>query len=137
MTPWCRLDKLTEKTIGNDWKMVKTLGQRIKELREAKDLSLREFAKKLGGLSAAFLSDVELGRRHPSDKVLADMARVLGTTVGDLRNHDTRPPVEDLKRLATSNPAYGLAFRKVIDEQVSPEQLMKLANQTAARHKKS
>jgi transcriptional regulator with XRE-family HTH domain len=117
--------------------MVKTLGQRIRELREAKDLSLREFAKKLGGFSAAFLSDVELGRRHPSDKVLTEMARVLGTTVEDLRRHDTRPPVEGLKRLTTSNPAYGLAFRKVIDEQVSPEELMKLANKTAERHKKS
>lgn len=116
--------------------MVKTLGQRIRELREAKDFSLREFAKKLGGLSAAFLSDVELGRRHPSDKVLADMARVLGTTVEDLRRHDTRPPVEDLKRLATSDPAYGLAFRKVIDKKVSAEDLMKLADKTAERHKK-
>jgi len=117
--------------------MVKTLGQRIRELRAAKDLSLREFAKKLGGLSAPFLSDVELGRRHPSDKVLAEMARVLGTTVDDLRSHDTRPPFDDLKRLATSNPAYGLAFRKVIDEQVSPEDLMKLADKTAERHKKT
>lgn len=40
---------------------MKTLGQRIRELRETKDLSLREFAKQLGDLSAAFLSDVELG----------------------------------------------------------------------------
>ena len=118
--------------------MAKTLGQRIRELREARDLSLREFAKKLGGFSAAFLSDVELGRRHPSDKVLADMARVLGTTVEDLRSHDTRAPVEDLKRLAASNPAYGLAFRRVIAEQVSPEDLLKLAkNKAAKRNKKT
>jgi transcriptional regulator with XRE-family HTH domain len=116
--------------------MVKTLGQRIRELREAKDLSLREFAKKLGGLSAAFLSDIELGRRHPSDKVLAEMARVLGTTVEDLKTYDTRPPVADLKRLATSNPAYGLAFRRVIDTKVSADQLMKLADKTAKRRKK-
>ncbi len=60
---------------------MQTLGERIRELRAAKDLSLREFAKKLGGMSAAFLSDVELGRLHPSDKVLERMAKVLGTTV--------------------------------------------------------
>ena len=114
---------------------MKTLGERIRELREEKDLSLREFAKKLGGLSAAFLSDVELGRRHPSEKVLADMARVLGTTVEDLRKHDTRPPVEDIKRLATTNPAFGLAFRKVIDKDVSPEDLIKLAEKKTNRKK--
>jgi transcriptional regulator with XRE-family HTH domain len=107
--------------------LLKTLGERIRELREEQDLSLREFATKLGGLSAAFLSDIELGRRHPSDKVLADMAKVLGTSVDDLRKHDTRPPVEDLKRLATANPAYGLALRQIVDKKVSPEELMKLA----------
>lgn len=115
---------------------MKTLGQRIRELRDERDISLREFAKRLGGLSAAFLSDVELGRRYPSDKVLADMARVLGTTLEDLRNYDTRPPVEDLKRLTMEDPAFGLAFRKVIDKKVSPDELIKLAEGKARRPKK-
>lgn len=112
------------------------MGQRIRELREEKDLSLREFAKKLGGLSAAFLSDVELGRRYPSEKVLGDMARVLGVSVDELRSYDTRPPVEEMKRLTTSNPAFGLAFRKVIDKSVSPEDLMNLAKKKPDREKK-
>ncbi|MDD5464910.1 MAG: helix-turn-helix transcriptional regulator [Candidatus Omnitrophica bacterium] len=111
----------------------KTLGERIRELRAQRDFSLREFAKKLGGLSAAFLSDVELGRRHPSEKVLVDIARVLDTALEELRNYDTRAPVEDLKRLASSNPAYGLAFRKLIDKKVSPEDLMKLAEKTSKK----
>ncbi len=114
---------------------MKTLGERIRELRKEKDLSLREFAKKLGGLSAAFLSDVELGRRHPSEKVLADMARLLGTTVEDLRKHDTRAPVEDIKRLATTNPAFGLAFRELVDKDVSPKDLIALADKKSIRKK--
>lgn len=104
--------------------MARTLGERIRELREKEDLSLREFAKKLGGLSAAFLSDIELGRRHPSDKVLADMARVLKTSVEDLRSYDTRPPVEEIKRLANSDPTYGLALRKMINNNISPEEII-------------
>ncbi len=114
---------------------MKTLGGHIRELREAKDLSLREFAKKLGGLSAAFLSDVELGRRYPSEKVLTDMAKVLHTSLDDLRSYDLRPLVEDMKRLATSNPVYGLAFRKVIDTGVSADDLLQLAKKQS-HHKK-
>lgn len=114
---------------------VKLFGERIRELRQEKDLSLREFAKRLGGLSAAFLSDVELGRRHPSGKVLADMARVLGTTVEDLRRYDTRPPMEDIKRLAMTNPAFGLAFRKLVDKNVSPQDLIELADRKSNRKK--
>jgi transcriptional regulator with XRE-family HTH domain len=115
---------------------MKTLGARIRELREAKDLSLREFAKKLGGLSAAFLSDVELGRRHPSEAVLSDMARALGTTLDDLKQHDSRPPVEDLKRLSSMDPAFGFAFRKIVDKDVSPQDLMKFLEKRPDRRKK-
>lgn len=104
---------------------MKTLGQRIRELREARDLSLREFAKKLGDLSAAFLSDVELGRRHPSEKVLALMARHLGTTVEDLRSYDTRAPVSDLRRLASSDPQFGFALRRAVEKGISGEELLR------------
>lgn len=109
--------------------MANTLGQRIRELREAKDLSLREFGKKLGGRSAAFLSDIELGRRHPSDEVLVEMARVLGVSVEELRKHDSRPPVDELRRLAASDPAYGLAFRRVIEQGMSPDELLQFVRE--------
>src|SRR5579862_9643807 len=114
---------------------MKTLGQRIRELREHKDLSLREFVHELGDLSAAFVSDVELGRRFPSDKVLAKMAPTLGTTIADLKSYDTRPPVDELKRLSASDPTYGLALRKVVEKRLSAEELMKLVDK-ATKHKK-
>lgn len=115
---------------------MKTLGQRIRELREEKDLSLREFAKKLGGLSAAFLSDVELGRRHPSEDVLAQMARALGTTVDDLKQYDSRPPVDELRRLSSNDPAYGFALRKLADKDVDPQDLLKFLEKQPDRRKK-
>lgn len=110
------------------------LGQKIRELREKKDLSLRELAKNLD-ISAAFLSDIELGRRYPSEKVLSGIARALETSVEDLRSYDTRPPLEDIKRLASSDPLYGMAFRKMIDKKISPQKLMELAEGKASRKK--
>jgi transcriptional regulator with XRE-family HTH domain len=103
----------------------KSLGERIRELREQKDLSLREFGKKLGGKSAAFLSDVELGRRHPSEEVLGEMARILATTLVDLKSYDTRPAVEELKRRVSQNPALGFALRKALEKDVSDEALIR------------
>jgi transcriptional regulator with XRE-family HTH domain len=105
---------------------MKTLGERIRELRDKQDLSLRELGEKLGGKSAAFLSDIELGRRFPSEEFLVEMARVLRTTVTDLKSFDSRAPIEELKRLANQNPAYGIALRKVIDKGVSAEDLLGL-----------
>ena len=115
--------------------MNKTLGQKIRELREAKDLSLREFAKLLEAYTPAFLSDIELGRRYPSEEALVKMARVLGISVEALKEFDTRPPVEELKRLAALDPTFGIALRKVIEQKVSAEELMKLAKKAEDKGK--
>lgn len=106
---------------------MKTLGERIRELREQKDLSLRELAKRLG-VSPAFLSDIELGRRYPSDEVLAKIAKELGESVASLKAYDTRPPVEELKRLAAANPLLGVALRRVVEKKVSANDLIDFLN---------
>ncbi len=105
--------------------MTKTLGERIRELREEKDLSLRELAKKIN-VSPPFLSDVELGKRFPSDDNLALIAAELGTSLEVLKQYDTRPPIEEMKRKAAKNPELGVLFRKMVD--MPPEEIRKLLN---------
>ena len=100
-----------------------TLGERIRELREQQDLSVRELAKQLK-VSAPFLSDVELGRRHPSDQVLARLASSLQTTIEDLKKHDSRAPVRELKRIVANDPQMGFALRQVVDEGVKADDLI-------------
>jgi transcriptional regulator with XRE-family HTH domain len=104
--------------------MVKTLGQHIRELRDAADLSLRECAAKLE-ISPAFLSDIELGRRYPSERVLAIIAKLLRTSTEDLMRYDTRPPVEELRRRAAENPTLGVLLRSIADGKVSTEDAAK------------
>lgn len=106
-------------------KKARTLGERIRELRTGADMSLRDLSSRLKGASAAFLSDIELGRRFPSDKTLTQLAEVLGTTLEDLKQYDTRPPVEEMRRRAAENPAVGMAFRRIAD--LPSEELLKLA----------
>jgi repressor LexA len=103
----------------------KTLGERIRELREQQDFSVRELARKLK-VSAPFLSDVELGRRHPSDDVLEKLARELKTTPDELKWFDARPAVQELKRIAATNRVMGFALRKVVDQRITAEELLHL-----------
>ena len=112
------------------------LGSFMRRRRDELDLSLREFAKRLD-CSAAFISDIELGRRHPSDKVLAEIAKVLEVKLETLQALDERPPIEDIKRLTQNDPRYALAFRTMIDKKVTAEELLALANQKRDdRHRK-
>lgn len=104
--------------------MTVTLGQRIRQLRGERDVSLREFAKKID-VTPAHLSDIELGRRFPSEALLKRIAISLKVGLGELEQYDSRPPVEEIKRLSEADPTYGFAFRKMIEEKISPDEIMK------------
>jgi transcriptional regulator with XRE-family HTH domain len=115
---------------------MKSFGEMIRELREARDLSLRELARTMG-ISAPFLSDVELGRRFPSSDLLKKLAKELHKSVEELQAYDTRPPLADFKRLAASDPAYGFALRKVVDKKFTAEELLKFAESKDKTKRKS
>ena len=91
------------------------MGQRLRELRESAGLSLREVAK-AANVSAPFLSDVELGRRFPTNETLALIAQKLSASVDDLKKHDHRSALADLKRLAEGNPTLGAAVRDLVEQ---------------------
>jgi len=92
-----------------------SLGQRIRELRDKAALSLRGLAKRIG-ISSPFLSDIELGRRFPSEEILAKLAGALEVSPDELKQYDTRAPIADLKRLIDLDPKLGFAFRTVVEK---------------------
>jgi transcriptional regulator with XRE-family HTH domain len=97
-----------------------TLGQRLRELRDKADLSVRELAKRIG-VSSPFLSDIELGRRFPSEEILAKLAGALNVSLEDLKQYGNRGPIADLKRLMDSDPKLGFAFRTAVEKVKSGE----------------
>lgn len=112
--------------------MKKTLGQGIRELRQRKDISLREFARKMG-ITASHQSDIELGRRFPSDALLARFADAFGVPVENLQQHDNRVPLEQIRRIIQADPAFGFALRTVIDKEVNAEDLLELSKKRRKR----
>lgn len=92
-----------------------TMGQKLRELRESAGLSLREVAK-AANISAPFLSDVELGRRFPTNETLVLIAQKIRASPDDLKKHDHRSALADLKRLAEGSPSLGAALRSLVDE---------------------
>jgi transcriptional regulator with XRE-family HTH domain len=97
-----------------------SLGQRLRELRDKADLSVRELAKRIG-ISSPFLSDIELGRRFPSEEILGKLAAALNVPLEYLKQYDNRAPIADLKRLMDSDPKLGLAFRTAVEKLKSGE----------------
>lgn len=107
-----------------------TLGEHLKELRNARDLSLRELAK-LIDRSPSMLSEIESGNRYPSNDMLASLARALRTTVEDLKKYDSRPKKKEVNQLVMNNPDLGWVFRSVVDKAkdgVPAEELLEWIN---------
>jgi transcriptional regulator with XRE-family HTH domain len=115
---------------------MKTLGERIRELRMERDFSLRELARGLE-VSAAFLSDIELGRRYPSDELLGSIARKLRAPVEELRALDNRASIDELRRRATVDPQYAFALRKMVEKNLTPDEILSLVNQARGANRKA
>jgi HTH-type transcriptional regulator, competence development regulator len=64
-----------------------TFGERVRELRKAKDLTLREVAAKVG-INFTYLSKIENGKLDfsdfPSEKLIRKLAKVLGAEEEEL-----------------------------------------------------
>ena len=80
------------------------------------------------------MSDVELGRRNPSDKHVAKIAQVLQTSPDDLKEFDTRPPMQEFRKAALRDPQMGFAFRRMMDEGVSSKELLDFLARRVREH---
>lgn len=73
--------------------MSNILGEFIRGERRGKELTLREVSRRTG-LSPAFLSDIELGRRTMSPRALSRVADALKIPVDRLISVDARQRIE-------------------------------------------
>jgi transcriptional regulator with XRE-family HTH domain len=102
-----------------------TLGQHLRGLREKNRISLRQLAAKVR-ITAPYLSDIELDRRHPSDRVLVELARALHAPVEDLRQHDPRSLLAEIQRRISGDANYGVALRRLLNRYPTAEDLMRV-----------
>lgn len=111
------------------------LGEFIRQKRDEKNLSLSELAR-LISRSAPFLYDVEMGRRHPSDEVLVEIAKHLSVPTAELKQYDTRPPTKTVLKKTLADPQYAVALRKVIDSKLSATEVMEAVDKALQRKAK-
>lgn len=105
-----------------------TLGEKIRNLREAKQLSLRELGRR-AVVSPSFLSGIEGGSRYPSAETLARLAKQLEVSLAPLRKLDNRSSLAKIRQIIDTEPSWGLVFKKLAAAaatgKVAPENLLK------------
>jgi len=87
-----------------EWRPDETFGDRVRTARARKHLTLRQAAERVGR-SASFLSDIEHGRRLPSEDVLHDLAQLLDLDPDDLMASSGRLPTDVANYLRTTPDA--------------------------------
>jgi transcriptional regulator with XRE-family HTH domain len=90
---------------------MKVVGANIRRIRKEHNYSIRDFAEKVG-VSASFISQVEIGKISPSLSKLKDIADALNTTVGlligELGERDHFPVVKKNERRHTDHLGTGI-----------------------------
>ncbi|MEW6186075.1 MAG: helix-turn-helix transcriptional regulator [Thermodesulfobacteriota bacterium] len=90
--------------------MKQTLGERIKELRIAADMTLRELARQVE-IAPSHMSDIEHNRRHPSEEKLKLLAKAISADFEELKNLD--PRLGELKDWMRGQPAVAQLLRRI------------------------
>lgn len=85
---------------------LETLGARIRSAREARGVSLREFARGIG-VSPSLISQIERGRVRPSVGTLYAISNELELTFDDLFSTSEQPDVLAGAAVGRSEPAIG------------------------------
>lgn len=112
-----------------------SFGSKLRQLREEKSISLRELAKRVG-VSGAFLSDIELGRRFPASEKLNLIAKEVGVNVEELKQYDFRDEADAIRNMMFADPATGMVFRAItnqLQEGLTPQELLKKISKKTGR----
>lgn len=111
---------------------MRTFGEQLRELRLQKGLTLRELCRR-ANISPSFLSDIELGRRHPSERTSKSISKALETSSASLKSHDPRPVIKEVKRRILSDPKMGVALGRLLESDISPEELIRFVDTKEVR----
>lgn len=96
---------------------MKSLGDKLKELRESTGLSLRKLAQQLEDVTATHLSDIERGVRHPSKALLIKLASLHEISTEELESYDSRKVLKDINQQAATDPLLSLQIQGFINKQ--------------------
>lgn len=90
------------------------IGEKVKKERLKRKISLREFARKLE-ISAAYLVDIEKGRRLPNYELLQKIADLLDIPLTALNRHNLEMP-KHVRTWIEKHPLFSKLFRFVLKQ---------------------
>jgi transcriptional regulator with XRE-family HTH domain len=101
-----------------------TFGDRVRDERIKKGLSLRELARRLG-IAASYLNDIEYNRRVPSEAVVRRISEELELDV-DVMLAAAGRVGKGAGEYMRSNPTAGVLFRRVSEAGLNEQDLREL-----------
>ena len=96
--------------MGNEHQNHIHFGKRLRQKRLEKDISQEKLAAMIGLTNNSYISDAENGRFMPSDEKMADWAKAIGITMGEVEDMKLEAEIE---RLGISDPGFTMMFKEV------------------------
>src|SRR6185437_4011875 len=109
-TPAAAVAPRAEPAFGSEHRVRKTiLGLKVKRLRDARGLTLREMGERTG-LSISYLAEIEAGKKYPKLEKILQMARGLGCSYEELVSSKMDGDFDALQALLASPAVHNFPF---------------------------
>jgi len=104
-----------------------TLGEFIRQRRDALEMSQRELASMLKLKASSHICDVENGYRQLGEEHLQALADALQVSLEEIQAHDPRAPLSEARELLEQRPEYIPALNRVMRRApfLSPDEIIR------------
>jgi transcriptional regulator with XRE-family HTH domain len=103
-------------------------GAQIRELRKEQDISLRDFADRVG-MDFTYLSKIENSKvEPPSEEKIRSMAKELSIDPEQLLSLAGKVSSEQIRSAVASNPSVGILLRKIQSRNLSSDQIARMVD---------
>lgn len=103
-------------------------GAQIRELRKEQDISLRDFADRVG-MDFTYLSKIENGKvEPPSEEKIRSMAKELSIDPEQLLSLAGKVSSEQIRSAVASNPSVGILLRKIQSRNLTSDQIARMVD---------
>ena len=104
-----------------------TLGEFIRQRRDALEMSQRELASMLKLKASSHICDVENGYRQLGEEHLQALADALQVSLEEIQAHDPRAPLSEARELLEQRPEYIPALNRVMRRApfLTPEEIIR------------
>jgi transcriptional regulator with XRE-family HTH domain len=124
-----------ERTRDIHMKLIKTIGNELRNIRKVKGINLKEVAEH-AGVSTMYISEIERDKKAPSDEVISKLSEIYKVNEVQLYEGFRRIPEEMFEEIVGSSVLFELLYLLSTNPSITEDQKLEFYNEIRQKYDK-